>query len=116
MGLIIGVCRIDQPAYLTHYCVVRADVPHGIQAAQLIHAAGHSSPGDLEEGTYAVALTCKDEASLRSLAATLAQAGLWHHLEVEADAPYTGQAMALGVRPMPRKLLKRFLSEYPLLK
>jgi hypothetical protein len=38
------------------------------------------------------------------------------HLEIEADAPYTGQAMSLGIAPMPRRLLKKFLSKYPLLK
>jgi hypothetical protein len=95
---------------------VRADLPRGIQAAHLIHAAGHSSPGDLDDTTYAVALTVKDEAALRSLAVTLARSGLLHHLEIENDPPYSGQAMALGIAPMPRHLLKRFLHRLPLLK
>ena len=30
---------------------------------------------------------------------------------VEGDPPYTGQAMAIGIEPMDRKLLKPFLSE-----
>lgn len=96
--------------------MVRADLPAGVQAAQLIHAAGQSSPGDLPDGSYAVALCVKDEASLRSLAETLARAGLPRHLIVEADAPYTGQAMAIGIAPMDRRRLKRYLSRYPLLK
>lgn len=63
-----------------------------------------------------MALTVKNEAQLRSLAETLEQAGLPRHLIVESDAPYEGQAMALGIAPMDRKHLKKYLSQYPLLK
>jgi hypothetical protein len=95
---------------------VRADLPTGVQAAQLIHAAGQSSPGNLPPGTYAVALTVPDEAALRALADDLGAAGLPRHLVVEDDAPYSGQAMALGIAPGDRKRLKPYLSRYPLLK
>lgn len=95
---------------------MRADLPPGIQAAQLIHAAGQSSPGNLPDGTYAVALTVPDEAALRALAADLKLAGLPRRLVVEADAPYTGQAMALGIPPCARRTLKPFLARYPLLR
>lgn len=87
-----------------------------MQAAQIIHAAGESSPGNLPDNTYAVALTVKDEAELYSLADDLLRAGLPRHLCVECDAPYTGQAMALGIPPMDRKRLKPLLSKYPLLR
>jgi hypothetical protein len=70
----------------------------------------------LPDGTYAVALTAKNEAELRSLAETLEQAGLPRHLIIESDAPYTGQAVALGIPPTDRRLLKRYLSRYPLVK
>lgn len=70
----------------------------------------------MPDNTYAVALTVKDEAQLRSLAETLERAGLPRHLAIESDSPYTGQAMALGIVPMDRKLLKKYLSQYPLLK
>jgi peptidyl-tRNA hydrolase len=63
-----------------------------------------------------VALTCKDEAELRALADALSQAGLPRHLIIEEDAPYTGQAMALGIEPGDRKRLKKYLSRFPLLK
>lgn len=102
--------------YLTHYCVVRADIPVGAQAAQLIHAAGYSSTGSLPAGTYAVALTVPDEAELRALASTLERAGLPHHLIIESDDPFAGQAMAIGLAPMDRKRLKPYLSKYPLLR
>jgi hypothetical protein len=62
-----------------------------------------------------VALLARDEAQLRSLAGTLVQAGLPHQLIVEADAPYTGQAMALGIEPMERRALKKILGRYPLI-
>jgi hypothetical protein len=44
--------------------IVRADLPRGIQAAQIIHAAGESSPGKLPDGTFAIALSVPDEAAL----------------------------------------------------
>lgn len=119
LSVLIAPCHIDAQnasTYLTHYCVVRADLPIGAQAANLIHAAGQSSPGNLGDGTYAVALTVKDEASLRLLAARLATAGLPHHIAIESDAPYTGQAMAIGIAPNDRKVLKRYLSALPLLR
>lgn len=100
----------------THYCIVRADLPHGIQAAQLIHAAGESSPGNLPPHTHAIALTCKDERELEDLSFRLFQAGIKHHRILESDAPWTGQLMALGIPPAPRSLLKPLLSRYPLLK
>ena len=75
-----------------------------------------SSPGNLTCGTYAVALTAKDEAALRSLADSLARAGLPHHMMIEVDKPYEGQAMAIGLPPCDRRLLKRHLSKFPLLR
>ena len=57
-----------------------------------------------------------DEAALRELATTLEREGLPRHLIVESDAPYTDQAMAIGILPMDRSKLKRYLSKYPLLK
>ena len=57
-----------------------------------------------------------DEAALRELATALEREGLPRHLIVEDDAPYTGQAMAVGIVPADRKQLKKHLSKYPLLK
>lgn len=101
---------------VTHYCITRADIPHGLQAAQLIHAAGESSPGNLPPHTYAIALVARDECALDELSFKLFQAGIKHKRIVECDAPYTNQLMALGIPPMPRKLLKPYLSQYGLLR
>lgn len=112
----VGAEKPATVSYLTHYVIVRADLPVGVQIAQTIHAAGYSSPGNIPDGTYAVALTCRDEAELRALADRLEKEGLPRHLIVEADAPYDGQAMAIGIPPMDRKTLKPILQKLPLLK
>lgn len=99
-----------------HYCITRSDLPHGIQAAQLIHAAGESSPGKLSTGTYAFALVVKDELELRELALKLFMAGIPHKMILEPDAPWNGQMMAIGVCPGPRKKLKKYFSNLKLLR
>lgn len=100
--------------YLTHYCIVRADLPFGAQAAQLIHAAGYSATAPLPEGTYAIALHARDEPELRALAARLAAAGVAHKLIVEDDPPYAGQATAIGITPCNRSPLKPYLAHLAL--
>lgn len=107
---------IANTQYLTHYCVVRSDLPFGAQAAQLIHAAGQSVTEPAPEGTYAIALHVKDETELYRLTARLELAGIQHTLIRESDAPYTGQLMAIGIPPQDRAKLKPLLSSYPLLR
>lgn len=68
----------------------------------------------MPNGTYAIALHVADEAELRALAARLTVAGIDHQLIIESDSPYTDQAMAIGIRPMNRALLKKYLSSYAL--
>jgi hypothetical protein len=70
----------------------------------------------MPEGTYAIALTVPGELELRALARDLERAGARPHLIVEDDEPYTGQAVALGIPPADRRILKRHLSKLPLLK
>ena len=107
---------IANTQYLTHYCVVRSDLPFGAQAAQLIHAAGQSVTEPLAEGPYAIALHVKDETELYRLTAKLELGGIKHTLIRESDPPYAGQLMAIGIRPQDRAKLKPFLSSYPLAK
>lgn len=95
---------------------MRADLPRGIQAANIVHAAGESSPGNLPEGTHAVVLTVPNEDALRSVAARLEENGIRHVRIVEPDAPYCGALMALGVVPGRKEDLKRALSSLPLLR
>lgn len=98
-----------------HYCITRSDLPHGVQAAQLIHAAGESSPGNLSTGTYAFALVVDDELALRELALKLFMAGITHKMILEPDAPWNGQLMAIGVCPAPRKKIKKYFKGLKLL-
>ena len=99
-----------------HYCITRADLPHGTQAAQLIHAAGESSPGSMHSGTFAFALVTKNEQELKDLSWELCKNGIPHKLIFEPDAPYTGQLMSIGVVPGKRRELRKYFSRLPLLK
>jgi len=96
--------------------IVRADLPRGIQSAQIIHAAGESSPGNLPEGTYAVSLTARDEVHLSLIAKKLRLAGVEFTMIREPDAPYLGALMALGLHPKRKEEIRRHVSELPKLK
>jgi len=107
--------RIKKTLY--HYVVVRSDLPHGVQVAQTIHAAGESCDGPLPSGTYAIALSVPDEASLRSLAERLWDSEVPHKVIMEPDAPYNGQAMAIGIFPTTeRERVRRVTSSLPLVR
>lgn len=99
-----------------HYCIVRTDIPFGAQAAQLIHAAGESSTGNLPRGTFALALAAKDEAHLWNISQLLITEGIMHKLILEPDAPYNGALMAIGIIPGPRAKIKKILSNLKLVR
>ena len=92
--------------------IVRPDLPKGLLAAQVVHAAGESSPGQLPSGTYAVVLACKD---LTELATRLSVARVEHTTITENDGPFAGQKTAIGVRPNRRSKLKKHFSSLKLL-
>ena len=96
--------------------VVRGDLPRGIQAANIIHAAGESSPGNLPSGTHAVCLVVPDELALRAVADRLGAAHVPFVSSVETDAPYEDSLMAIGCMPAAKEVLKRHLSALPLLR
>jgi hypothetical protein len=87
---------------LTHYCIVRADLPRGTMAAQLVHAAGESVREALPTGVFAVVLAVPDESALLRAHARLCDLGVAHRLVREPDAPWLGAAMAIGVVPIDR--------------
>lgn len=97
--------RRAQP--LTHYCLIRQDLPRGVLAAQLIHAAGESAPGGLPSGTIAVALAARDEAHLASLELQLRHLGIPHRAIREPDKPWNGALMAIGIEPVVDRALVR---------
>lgn len=101
---------------LHHYIIVREDLPRGIQAAQIAHAAGESSPGKLPSGTHVVVLACKNERELNAASAKLSNSGLRHVRIEEPDAPYNGALMAIGFEPASKEVMRRHLSSLPLLR
>jgi len=96
--------------------IVRADLPIGFACAQIVHAAGESSPGNLSPGTNAVVLAARNEAELAALERKLAQAGIPHVAIREPDPPWNGALTAIGLVPTDdRRKLKPLLSSLPLL-
>lgn len=87
-----------------------------MQAAQLVHAAGESSPGNLPEGTYAIVLAVPNHAKLLALEKVLEENNIPHKSIREPDLPWNGELMSIGIFPMERSLLKKYLSNLPLLK
>ena len=111
---------------MTHYVVVRRDLPLGVLAAQVTHAAGASAarwgfqsdaPRGLPEDTHAVVLSVPGEPELHVIAAALRAAGV-RLLEVrEPDPPWDGALMALGLLPVrDRSSIRQVLSRLPLLR
>jgi len=103
---------------LYHYAITRSDIPRGLQAAQLIHAAGESArlAASLPPGTHAIALEVHNEAALAALGCALDAARITHTKIYENDLPYDGQLMGIGIAPLPRSpQLKRLLGGVKLL-
>jgi len=97
-----------------HYCIVRTDLPRGAQAAQLIHAAGSSSPGNLSSDTFAVALAARDEPHLTLLEHRLLELDIPHRAVREPDLD--DELTAIGICPVTdRRTLKKVTSGLPLL-
>lgn len=109
-----------------HYVIVRADLPRGLQAAQIVHAAGESAANrDVPEGTHAVVLQVEDEEHLLHIGEQLWKAGFGNNeyvIIVEPDLPETGHAWAgqftaIGICPTDdRKKITTVLGRLPLLR
>ncbi len=96
--------------------IVRRDLPLGVMAAQIVHAAGESSPGNLASGTFAIALERPNEAALAAEADRLEQRGVQVVRINEPSPPWNGALMALGIAPGRKDALRRHLSSIPKLK
>ncbi len=118
-GCISNTESCPRPKGLVHYVVVRADLPHGVQTANVLHAAGESASPKPEPGCIAVALHARDEAHLLALSEKLTQADLAHSLvrECDDDDRYPGQLMAIGLNPTTnRDAVRKVLSALPLIR
>jgi hypothetical protein len=82
----------------------------------LLHASGESSDGNLSPGTYAVALGTETEGELRELAEKLEAKGVPVHRVIESAGKYAGQLMSLGIKPGPKSVRGKHLSNLPLLR
>ena len=94
--------------------VVRGDLPRGLQAANIVHAAGESGP--TERGTHAVCLVAPDAASLAAVTDRLEAAGVRVARVVETDAPFAGELMAIGCAPGRREVVRKIVSSLPLVR
>ena len=95
--------------------IVRADLSHGSQVAQAMHAASEIVTvlsAEVKPGTIAVALHARDEAHLRELATALTQRLIPHHIVEECD----GEWMAIGILTTDRKAVGKVTSSLPLVK
>ena len=106
----------DAAPALCHYAIVRMDLPLGVLCAQLLHAGGESSAGNLPPGTTAVVLGVPDEAALEIVAKKLTLAGTAFVRIVEDYAPYSNQLMAIGCVPGRKKEVGRALRGLELLR
>lgn len=103
----------DHADSLVHYVVIRADLSHGAQVAQAVHAAGESISGPLPSGTVAVALAARNRVHLEELAQRLTSASIGHKVIFECD----GEPMAIGVTPTrDRAAVRKVLSSIPLVR
>lgn len=104
-------------AHLTHFCIVRDDLPRGTLASQVVHAAGESALEPVKTGTHAVVLSVPTEADLHDVERRLVQFGVPHTAIREPDEPWCGALMAIGVVPMvPTKQLRKVTKKLRLLK
>lgn len=85
-------------------------------AAQVAHAAGAGSERHPPE-VHVVVLAARDEDHLRSVAQRLLDLEVAQTLVQEVDAPYSGQAMSIGLELVrDRRLVNQALSALPLLR
>ncbi len=75
--------------------------------AQVVHAVGAAVSGPVPEATNAVVLAVPDERALTALHQRLVDAKLPAMLVHEPDAPWNGQATAIGLPPVTAGLRQR---------
>lgn len=82
----------------------------------VIHAAGESSDGQILPGTHSVALAADSEIQLLTLEKRLISQNISHVAIREPDKPYCNQLMAIGIAPGDRALIRKEVSQLPLIK
>ena len=107
---------------LTHYILVRRDLPLGVAAAMITHAAGESGAlyQDKDDGRFrharAVVLEAKNEFALNKAAAKL------HYNDIqcveiwENSGPYAEQLLAIGLVPIESAAVETIMEPFQTLK
>lgn len=106
---------------IVHYIFVRRDLPIGVLAAMVTHAAGESGALFQDEsgrfrGATAVVFEAKTQADLKKVEAFLYEADVPAVSIVETSKPYSGQLMSIGVVPLDREHGNRLFGKFQLLK
>lgn len=112
-----------------HYIFVRRDIPVGLVAAMVTHAAGeslhryHTSfeySGDINYGlpknTAAVVLAADNESHLERILSYLIKEDIAFKAIHEVGGTYDGQLMSIGLIPCSRYIVKDKLRGFSLLK
>lgn|SRR3990167_6978572 len=107
---------------LTHYIIVRRDIPLGVLAAMVTHVAGES--GALYQDSYdgrfrgarAVVLEVKNELALYKAGALLFKHDIQFVDMKEHGGPYDGQYMAIGLVPVESDVVEAVLRPFQTLK
>lgn len=94
---------------------MRGDLPRGLQAAYIAHAAGESNPRNWKD-MHVVVLVAKDSKVLSRVKERLVLACVPHHPMRETDGEFAGQVLSLGVEPCRKEFARRVLSSLPLLR
>jgi hypothetical protein len=95
---------------------VRDDLPRGVLAVNILHAAGESAAGRVDCRTNGVVLSAKNEIELKVFAERCEAKGLRVTPIQETEGPFEGQLMALGIHPDDGREARRWLSSVPLLR
>lgn len=80
----------------------------------IIHAAGESA-NNVTAGTFAVALGASSEQQLLKLEERLTWEQVPHAAFREPDAPFNGALMSIGIEPVDRRHVRRFLKNFSLI-
>lgn len=103
---------------LSHYIIVRRDLPIGIMCAMVAHAAGESAAWNtslITESTRAIILQAKNEDHLEKIRGYLIGENIPHVRIVESTGPYAHQLMSIGIVPVEQTLVQDKLSDFTLL-
>src|SRR3989304_3438138 len=103
---------------LTHYVIVRRDLPLDVMSAMLVHAAGESAVyyQDSYDGRFrgarVVVLEVKDEFYLHRAKLKLLEADVQYVEVVESGEMYHGQLMAIGLVPVESEAIEPVMRHF----